>query len=51
MKPQRSHSDNSSMDPTQIKIIELIREVHLLAIKEVERLNMRIASSSPSEIA
>ena len=31
------------MDPTQTKIIELLREVHLLAIKEVERLNLRIA--------
>jgi len=31
------------MDPNQTKIIELLREVHLLAIKEIERLNMRIA--------
>ncbi len=31
------------MDPTQTKIIELLREVHLLAIKEVERLSLRIA--------
>jgi predicted DNA-binding transcriptional regulator AlpA len=31
------------MDPTQTKIIELLREVHLLAIKEVERLNLRIS--------
>jgi hypothetical protein len=31
------------MDQTQTRIIELLREVHLLAIKkEVERLNMRI---------
>jgi predicted DNA-binding transcriptional regulator AlpA len=30
------------MDPTQIRIIDLLREVHLLAIKEVERLNLRI---------
>jgi hypothetical protein len=30
------------MDATQTKIIELLREVHLLAIKEVERLNLRI---------
>jgi predicted DNA-binding transcriptional regulator AlpA len=31
------------MDPTQTKIIELLREVHLLAMKEIERLNLRIA--------
>jgi predicted DNA-binding transcriptional regulator AlpA len=31
------------MDSTQAKIIELLREVHLLALKEIERLNMRIA--------
>lgn len=30
------------MDSTQAKIIELLREVHLLAVKEVDRLNMRI---------
>ena len=30
------------MDSTQTKITELLREVHLLAIKEVERLNLRI---------
>jgi len=30
------------MDHNQTKIIELPREVHLLAIKEVERLNLRI---------
>ena len=30
------------MDPTQTKIIELLREVHLIAFKEIERLNMRI---------
>jgi predicted DNA-binding transcriptional regulator AlpA len=30
------------MDPTQAKIIELLREVHLLAAKEIERLNLRI---------
>lgn len=34
--------NNVGMNPTQSKIIELLREVHLLAIKEVERLNMRI---------
>lgn len=27
---------------TQTKIIDLLREVHLIALKEVERLNMRI---------
>jgi hypothetical protein len=31
------------MDPSQSKIIELLREVHLLALKEIERLNLRIA--------
>ena len=31
------------MDATQAKIIELLREVHLIAFKEIERLNMRIA--------
>ena len=31
------------MNLTQSQIIELLREVHLLAIKEVERLNMRVA--------
>lgn len=31
------------MDPTQSKIIELLREVHLLVLKEIERLNLRIA--------
>lgn len=30
------------MDATQSKIIELLREVHLIAVKEIERLNMRI---------
>jgi hypothetical protein len=30
------------MDQTQTRIIELLREVHLLAIKEIERLNLRI---------
>lgn len=30
------------MDQTQTKIIELLREVHFLAIKEVERLILRI---------
>jgi excisionase family DNA binding protein len=31
------------MDQTQTRIIELLREVHLIALKEFERLNMRIA--------
>jgi predicted DNA-binding transcriptional regulator AlpA len=31
------------MDQNQTRIIELLREVHLLAIKEVERLNLRIS--------
>ena len=30
------------MDNNQARIIELLREVHLLAFKEVERLNLRI---------
>ena len=30
------------MDSTQSKIVELLQEVHLLAMKEIERLNMRI---------
>jgi len=30
------------VDQNQAKIIELLREVHLLAFKEIERLNMRI---------
>jgi hypothetical protein len=30
------------MDTTQTKIVELLREVHLIAFKEIERLNMRI---------
>ena len=30
------------MDATQTKIIELLREVHLIAFKEIERLNLRI---------
>jgi len=31
------------MDATQTKIIELLREAHVLAFKEIERLNLRIA--------
>jgi predicted DNA-binding transcriptional regulator AlpA len=31
------------MDTSQKKIIELLREVHVLAIKEIERLNLKIA--------
>lgn len=30
------------MDSNQARIIELLREVHLIAFKEIERLNMRI---------
>jgi predicted DNA-binding transcriptional regulator AlpA len=30
------------MDNNQARIIELLREVHLIAFKEIERLNMRI---------
>jgi excisionase family DNA binding protein len=30
------------MDSNQTRIIELLREVHLIAFKEIERLNMRI---------
>lgn len=37
------HRHNAGMDPTQTKIIEILREVHLLALQEVERLNLRIA--------
>jgi predicted DNA-binding transcriptional regulator AlpA len=31
------------MDPTQSKIIDLLREIHLLAVKEIERLNLKVA--------
>jgi hypothetical protein len=31
------------MDSNQTRIIELLREVHLIAFKEIERLNLRIA--------
>ena len=31
------------MDNNQARIIELLREVHLIAFKEIERLNLRIA--------
>ncbi len=34
---------NACMDSNQAKIIELLREVHLIAFKEIERLNLRIA--------
>ena len=40
--PAVSDGHNACMDPTQAKIIELLREVHLIAFKEIERLNMRI---------
>ena len=31
------------MDNNQARVIELLREVHLIAFKEIERLNLRIA--------
>jgi predicted DNA-binding transcriptional regulator AlpA len=31
------------MDESQAKIIELLREVHLIAFKEIERLNLKVA--------
>jgi excisionase family DNA binding protein len=31
------------MDHSQVKVVELLREVHLIAIKEIDRLNLRIA--------
>jgi hypothetical protein len=31
------------MDNNQTRVIELLREVHLIALKELERLNLRIA--------
>jgi hypothetical protein len=31
------------MDTNQARIIELLREVHVVAFKEIERLNLRIA--------
>jgi hypothetical protein len=31
------------MDTNQTRVIELLREVHLIAVKEIERLNLRIA--------
>ena len=31
------------MDTNQARVIELLREVHLIAFKEIERLNLRIA--------
>jgi hypothetical protein len=40
--PGDNDGHNPFMDPTQTKIIELLREVHLIAFKEIERLNMRI---------
>src|SRR5450759_386243 len=42
--PGDNDGNNACMDPTQAKIIELLCEVHLLAIKEVERLNLRVAA-------
>jgi len=34
---------NACPDPSQAKLIELLGEVHRLALKEIERLNLRIA--------
>jgi hypothetical protein len=31
------------MDTNQARVIELLREVHLITFNEIERLNMRIA--------
>jgi predicted DNA-binding transcriptional regulator AlpA len=36
-------ADYTSMDNQQTKIVELLREMHLIAIKEIERLNLRVA--------
>jgi hypothetical protein len=44
--PPREAAHNPLMEATQTKIIELLREVHLLAIKEVERLNLRISGGT-----
>jgi hypothetical protein len=40
--PCTSDGHNACMDPNQTKIIELLREVHLIAFKEIERFNMRV---------
>ena len=40
--PGNSDGHNACMDANQTKIIELLREVHMIAFKEIERLNMRI---------
>jgi hypothetical protein len=37
-----SAGDNAGMETNQAKVIELLREVHLIAFKEIERLNLRI---------
>jgi predicted DNA-binding transcriptional regulator AlpA len=45
---------NACMDSNQTKIMELLREVHLLAFKEIERLNLRISefeSQQPQPVA
>lgn len=41
--PGDGDGHNAFMDSNQTRIIELLREVHLIAFKEIERLNMRIA--------
>jgi hypothetical protein len=37
-----SDGHNACTHPTQTKIVELLREVHLIAFRKIERLNMRI---------
>jgi hypothetical protein len=39
------------MGSNQIRIIELLREVHLIALKEIEWLNLRIAELVPRSLA
>lgn len=40
--PGDGDGHNAWMDSNQARIIELLREVHLIAFKEIERLNLRI---------
>lgn len=40
--PGDGDGHNACMDSNQARIIELLREVHLIAFKEIERLNLRI---------
>jgi hypothetical protein len=46
-----SRGDNSGMDTNQNKVIETLREVHLLAFNEFERLNLRIAELESTGLA